>query len=116
MSKKTKKTPKKPIVDLDKVMKKEEINYKKEETRYKKEDADLMKLNVLEKTLKLDKFESDKKDDLNLNKARVLLNITGSCIVDKGTTIGSETRWKSLWEEEELDALKIKLLSIINKF
>jgi hypothetical protein len=37
------------------------------------------------------------------------------CNVDKGTTIGSETRWKNVFDDEEEQRIKDKIFGLIDE-
>jgi len=89
-----------------------EIKYKELEVKCKKEDLDDKKLDVLRKTFEVDAWERKTKHNESMDKIMFYNFLMQSCVVDEDTTIGSEVRYKSPFEEYELKGLKNKLLKL----
>lgn len=115
---KNSKESKKEELDLDDKEKVEVINFKKQEVRLKSEEADLKKLNVLEKTFELDVWEKDRKsnnDFSNMMKVITLKGMLESCQVNEDTSYGSEMKLKNTFDTTEVATLKNKLFNLIDK-
>jgi hypothetical protein len=96
----------------------QDINFRKSEVILKDEEGELKKLEVAEKLIKVDEMRDNQKGNkefTNMLKAQLLGNILTLCSIDEDTLIGSETKLKSTFDEEEQGKIKTKLFEIINK-
>lgn len=96
-----------------------EIKLKKAEVLLKEKEAELKNLEVVEKAIDIDeKRLKDKniKTEIQMDKIRLLSNILTHCQIDDDSPIiGSEMKFKHIFNENEKESIKNKLFEIINK-
>jgi len=116
--KKNSKPTKEIELDLENKKTIEDINLKKQEVRLKREEADLKKLNVLEKSFELDTWNADKKESKSFTNLMSLMTLKGvleSCVPDDNAMPGGEMKWVQSFDETENKAIKVKMFQLIDK-
>ena len=94
-------------------LKVQEGNLKEKEVRYKQEQIDEKKLDVLRQSFELDGWAKRETHKLNMDKLFYYKFLMESCVVDENTTIGSEVRYKSPFDEAEILRIKNQLISFV---